>query len=116
MINSIFVNFSLMISLTVFDTNFVDDILQSIQKSNGHDLSLTMYLFEPIQRMSRYPLLLNRLHDQVNYRKDYSSWIEPFKGSDFWDNIRANNGWTIILDDNSDTTVKGVEGATFYSR
>ena len=33
---------------------------------HGHDLSLCSYLIEPIQRMSRYPLLLHRLYEQVN--------------------------------------------------
>ena len=55
-----------MVSVTAFDTDFVDEILRNIQKSNEHELSLKLYLFEPIQRMSRYPLLLHRLFEQVN--------------------------------------------------
>jgi len=54
-----------MISLTSFDTDFVDEVMREIQNGNNHELSLKLYLFEPIQRMSRYPLLLHRLHEQV---------------------------------------------------
>ena len=37
-----------MVSVTAFDTDFVDEILRNIQKSNEHELSLKLYLFEPI--------------------------------------------------------------------
>lgn len=44
-------------------------LLNQVQRSKANQAPLLDYLSDPLQRFKRYPLLLNRLHEQGKFER-----------------------------------------------